>query len=70
MSSTATLSKRFQITIPESVRTELHWEAGQEFVLLPKHDGVLLLPMPKMQALDGIAKGARKDGYRERKGRH
>lgn len=30
MSATATLSSKFQISIPKAVRDELHWEAGQE----------------------------------------
>jgi len=71
MSSTATLSSKFQISIPKAVREELHWEAGQEFVFIPKDKGVLVMPVPKLSDLAGIAKGAkRKDGYRDRKDRY
>jgi AbrB family looped-hinge helix DNA binding protein len=69
MSSTATLSSKFQISIPKAVRDELHWEAGQEFVFIPKDKGVLVMPVPELAELAGIAKGARKDGYRDRKDR-
>lgn len=70
MPSTATLSSKFQISIPKAVRDELHWEAGQEFVFIPKNNGVLMMPVPELEALAGIAKGARTDGYRDRKDRY
>lgn len=70
MANTATLSTKFQISIPKSVREELHWEAGQEFVFIPKDKGVLVMPVPELQELAGIAKGARTGGYRDRKDRY
>ena len=69
MSTTATLSSKFQISIPKNVRDEQHWQAGQEFVFIPKGKGVLLMPVPELEQLAGIAKGARKDGYRDREDR-
>jgi AbrB family looped-hinge helix DNA binding protein len=69
MSATATLSSKFQISIPKSVREALHWEAGQEFVFVPKDKGVLVMPVPELDDLAGIAKGARTTGYRDRKDR-
>jgi AbrB family looped-hinge helix DNA binding protein len=70
MSSTATLSSKFQISIPKAVRDEAHWKAGQEFVFIPKGKGVLLMPVPQLGDLAGIAKGARKEDYRDRKDRY
>jgi AbrB family looped-hinge helix DNA binding protein len=70
MNATATLSSKFQISIPKSVREEKRWQAGQEFVFIPKGTGVLVMPVPKLSQLAGIAKGARKDGYRDRKDRY
>ena len=70
MTATATLSSKFQISIPKAVRDEVHWEAGQEFVFIPKGRGVLVMPVPKLGDLAGIAKGARKEGYRDRKDRY
>ncbi len=69
MSTTATLSSKFQISIPKNVRDEQHWQAGQEFVFIPKGKGVLLMPVPELEQLAGIAKGARPDGYRDREDR-
>lgn len=68
--ATATLSSKFQISIPKAVREGQHWQAGQEFVFIPKGKGVLVMPVPELEQLAGIAKGARKDGHRDRKDRY
>lgn len=70
MAATATLSSKFQISIPKAVREDQHWEAGQEFVFIPKGRGVLVMPVPELKQLAGIARGAKKAGYRDRKDRH
>ncbi|WP_350283642.1 AbrB/MazE/SpoVT family DNA-binding domain-containing protein [Nitrosomonas sp.] len=67
MTATATLSSKFQISIPKAVRETQHWQAGQKFVFIPKSKGVLLMPAPRSEQLAGIAKGACTDGYRDRK---
>lgn len=69
MSATATLSSKYQISIPKAVREAQHWEAGQEFVFIPKGKGVLVMPVPELTQLAGIAKGASKQGYRDRQDR-
>lgn len=66
MSTTATLSAKYQISIPKSIREAQDWQAGQEFVFIPKGKGVLVMPVPERSALTGIAKGARTEGYRDR----
>jgi AbrB family looped-hinge helix DNA binding protein len=70
MSNTATLSSKFQISIPKAIRETMHWSAGQEFVFLPKGDGLLVMPVPELNQLRGIAKGANPDNYRDRKDRY
>lgn len=69
MSDTATLSAKFQISIPKAVREARKWKAGQEFAFIPKGSGVLLVPMPERDQLAGIAKGAKPENYRDRKDR-
>lgn len=69
MAATATLSNKFQISIPKAVREEQRWVAGQEFVFIPKGKGVLVMPVPELKQLAGIARGARTDGYRDREDR-
>jgi AbrB family looped-hinge helix DNA binding protein len=70
MTAFATLSAKFQISIPKAVRDEQHWKAGQEFAFIPKGSGVLVMPVPERKQLAGIAKGASKTGYRDREDRY
>lgn len=70
MTPTATLSSKYQISVPKAIRDDLHWEAGQEFVFIPKGKGVLLMPVPDLKQLAGIARGAKTDGYRDRQDRY
>ena len=51
MTAVATLSAKFQISIPKAVRDEQQWQAGQEFVFVPKGKGVLLMPVPELERL-------------------
>jgi len=68
-SDTATLSAKFQISIPKAVRRGKGWRAGQVFAFIPKGEGVLLVPVPEVSALGGLARGARRTGYRDRNDR-
>lgn len=70
MSDMATLSAKFQISIPKSVRAAQHWEAGQTFAFIPKGKGVLIVPVPKRSELAGLAKGAKAENYRDRDDRY
>jgi AbrB family looped-hinge helix DNA binding protein len=64
------LSSKFQISIPKEVREQQGWKAGQEFVFLPKGNGVVLVPVPRHEDLRGIAKGANPEDYRDRNDRY
>lgn len=66
MSETATLSSKFQISIPKAIRSAQAWEAGLTFAFIPKGTGVLLMPVPKREALKGLARGASVKDYRDR----
>jgi len=66
---TAKLSSKFQISIPKSVRADRHWQAGQVFAFIPKGDGLLLVPVPELEELAGIARGANTDNVRDRSDR-
>ena len=43
--------------------------SSSDFVFIPKGAGVLVMPVPALADLAGIAKGANKTGYRDRKDR-
>jgi AbrB family looped-hinge helix DNA binding protein len=66
----ARLSSKFQISIPKAVREERGWRAGQEFAFLPRGEGLMLVPVPRLEDLFGIAKGANREGYRDRTDRY
>lgn len=68
--ATATLSSKYQISIPQQVREEQHWQSGQEFVFIPKGKGVLIMPVPQLSELAGIAKGASVENHRDREDRY
>lgn len=70
MNAVATLSAKFQISVPKAVRDEQRWQAGQEFVFIPKGKGVLLMPVPELAQLAGIVKGVKTQGYRDRNDRY
>ena len=69
MPDTATLSSKFQISIPKAVRAAQGWEAGQSFAFIPKGASVLLVPIPKRESLKGFAKGAAPTDPRDRSDR-
>ncbi|MBM4226159.1 MAG: AbrB/MazE/SpoVT family DNA-binding domain-containing protein [Gammaproteobacteria bacterium] len=69
MGQTATLSSKFQISIPKAIREAQHWQAGVTFAFIPKGTGVLLVPVPKRESLSGIARGASTGDYRDRSDR-
>jgi hypothetical protein len=66
MSDLATLSEKFQISIPKSVRTTQGWNAGQRFAFIPKGKAVMLVPVPDVADLFGMAAGASPDDVRDR----
>lgn len=69
MNPTATLSSKYQISIPKAIRTAQHGEPGVRFAFMPKGAEVLLVPVPELQALEGIARGASPAHYRDRSDR-
>ena len=62
----ATLSAKFQISIPKAVRTAQQWRVGQVFAFIPKGEGMLLVPVPQREDLTGLVKHAKVDDYRDR----
>ncbi len=69
MTAISTLSSKYQISIPKAIREEQHWQSGQQFVFIPKGKGMLLMPVPSFEALQGIAKGCDPTDFRDRSDR-
>ena len=66
MADVTRLSSKFRISVPKAVRERQGWAAGQEFVFVPRGEGVLLMPVPDIDDLRGIAKGAGTRDVRDR----
>ncbi|WP_217884093.1 AbrB/MazE/SpoVT family DNA-binding domain-containing protein [Crenothrix polyspora] len=64
--ATATLSSKYQIAIPKAVCEDQDWQSGQEFAFIPKGKGMLMIPVPSLIDLQGIAEGADISHVRER----
>lgn len=57
MSATATLSSKFQITIPADARRRLGLEAGRGLDVIVKRDRIELVPQEPISALRGLLRG-------------
>ena len=64
--ATATLSSKFQVSIPKEVRDALGLKAGQKIVFIHTGTSVKLLAQPSMADLAGIARGASTADIRDR----
>jgi len=63
------LSSKFQIVIPKAVRERMHLTPGQEMGVI-EQDGIAhLVPLKSLEELQGIAKNADIEGYREKQDR-
>jgi len=65
-----TLDSKFRISIPKKLCSNQGWRAGQKLAFLPKGRGVMLMPVPTLDDLHGIAKGADTSNYRDREDRY
>jgi AbrB family looped-hinge helix DNA binding protein len=59
------LSSKYQISVPKSVRDKQKWKPGQKFAFVPSGSGVVLVPVPTLEELRGIARGANTDNIRD-----
>ena len=62
MTGAATLSAKYQIAVPKSVRERMGWRPVQRTAFIARTDGVLMVPVPKRKDLAGIARGANPSG--------
>lgn len=65
----ATLSSKFQLSIPKSIRERMGLVAGQQFVFIPKGDSLVLVPKRDLASLRGVAAGADTRNVRDREDR-
>ena len=63
--STATLSSKFQLSLPKALREAMQLQPGQQFELIPMGSVIQLVPRTSIKALRGIARGANPEAYRD-----
>ena len=64
--SIATISSKFQISIPKEVRDQPSLQPGEKVAFIATPEGFLIVPVPKREALAGMARGANTEGHRDR----
>lgn len=64
--STATLSSKFQLSVPKAVREAMQLQPGQQFELIPMGSILQLVPKTSIKNLRGVARGANPAQYRDR----
>ena len=63
---TATLSSKFQISIPKEIRDSMGFKPGQKLAFLCIGKSVSLMAQPRLEDLFGIGKGGDPSNYRDR----
>lgn len=66
---TATLTSKFQLSIPKAIREKLKLEAGQQFIFVTKGETITMVPRRGMNEIRGLLNGANPEGYRDRQDR-
>lgn len=67
--TTATVSSKYQISLPKEVREAMHILPGQQFEFIPMGAVLQLAPKTSIKQLRGIARGANPAHYRDHKDR-
>lgn len=62
----ATLTSKFQVSIPKAIRERMALSAGQQFLFIPKGDTLVMVPKRDIASLRGALKGANPENWRDR----
>jgi len=63
--NTVTLSPKFQVVIPQTVRTSMSLKAGQKFCVMRLGNRIELVPLRPITEMRGCARGINTDVERE-----
>ena len=66
---TATLSSKFQLVVPRTIRERLGLTPGTKLTVIDKGGVIYLIPQRPIRSLRGVARGAKPRGLREKKDR-
>ncbi len=65
----ATISTKFQVVIPKSVREEVRLASGQVVQVIAKGGVITLVPDRPLSELRGFVRGIETEGYRDKTNR-
>ena len=65
----ATISSKFQISIPKQIREQLHIKPGQQFIFIAKGEGLEIVPKRNIKDVKGLLAGANTQNVRDRSDR-
>ena len=68
--TTATVSSKYQLSLPKALREAMQIQPGQQFELIPMGSIIQMVPKTSIKELRGIARRANPSQYRDRKDRH
>lgn len=63
--ATVTVSPKFQVVIPKSIREKIEVKVGQKFHLIPFVDRIEFIPVKNVKEMRGFLKGIDTDIPRE-----
>lgn len=66
---TATLSSKYQLSIPKGIRDLLNLQAGQQFTVLAKGKVIELVQVRSIKEMRGFLKGVNTEDIRDRRDR-
>ena len=65
MGEQVTISRKYQVVIPKSIREQTQLKPGQKLSVMVKHGIVSLVPVLPLDKLQGILGGVPMEDYRE-----
>lgn len=65
----ATVSAKFQISVPKKIREQLHIKPGQQYIFISKGNCLELVPKRDMKDMRGVLAGANTTNIRDRSDR-
>ncbi len=62
----ATISSKFQISVPKKIREQLHIKPGQQFIFVLKGECLELVPKRDIKEMRGVLTGANTKNIRDK----
>ena len=67
--NTVTISSKYQVVIPRSIRDQFNLKPGQKIMFIPYNNTLRVVIVPPIEQADGIFEGIDTDPQREKEDR-